>query len=443
MSLSSFDQQQLSSLQKSVRAEYDQLRARKLDVDMTRGNPSPRQFDLSNGLLTVLADDEFRSRDGVDCRNYGVAEGLPELRDIFSELLHIPTPQLIAGGNSSLAMMYQTVHFAMQFGVSEGSVPWARRRVKCLCPVPGYDRHFAIMAAQGIELVPVPLAEDGPDMAEVRRLVASDPDIVAMWMVPVYSNPTGTTYSEQRISELVTMPTAADDFRIFSDNAYALHHLTDDCAPVVDILGLAAGAGNPDRVFTFASTSKFTMPGAGIAFWGSSPRNVEWFLGHMTSVTIGPDKINQLRHARFFGNADGVRAHLRAHAAIITPRFEIVHRTLAARLGTYDIARWTSPHGGYFISLHVLSGTARRVTELAGAAGIRLLPAGASFPHGHDPDDSHLRIAPTFPPERDVEIAVNVLGTSVLLAAVEALLDRRRRPHAARPERLAGPIARQ
>lgn len=425
MALSTFDHQQLTRLHASAGEWYDRLRERGLDLDLTRGNPSSRQFDLSNKLLTVLSADDHRSREGVDCRNYGVAEGLPELRDIFSELLHIPTPQLLAGGNSSLAMMYLTVHFAMRFGVSAESAPWAGRPVKCLCPVPGYDRHFAIMAAQGFGLVPVPLVEDGPDLAAVRRLVASDPDIVALVMVPAYSNPTGTIYSERTVRELVSMPTAADDFRIFSDNAYAFHHLTDEHAPVVDILGLAAAAGNPDRAYTFASTSKFTMPGAGVAFWGGSPRNVDWFLGHMASVTIGPDKINQLRHARFFGSADGVRAHLRAHARLLAPRFESVQRILAARLGEFDFARWTSPTGGYFVSLHVLPGTARRVTELASLAGIKLLPTGASFPYHHDPHDSHIRIAPTFPAENDVEIAVDGLSTCAILAATEALLSRR------------------
>lgn len=421
MALLRMSRAELGALRVDAAERYCRLRDAGLNLQLTRGRPSPEQLDLSNGLLTVLGAQEYVSR-GVDCRNYGGAEGLTELRDIFSELLHVPTPQLLAGGNSSLTMMYLTINFAMLFGVDRDSPAWSGGPVRFLCPVPGYDRHFAICEELGIELVTVSLGEDGPDLDEVKALVVADPGLKGMWVVPAYSNPTGSVYSESKVRELVAMRTAAPDFRIFWDNAYAVHHLTDDPAPVIDVLGLAHGAGNPDRVYVFASTSKMTFGGAGVGFWGSSPANVRWFLEHMAAESIGPDKVNQLRQARFFRDADGVRAHMRAHRALLAPKFALVDRILSDRLGDLDFARWTTPRGGYFISVDVLPGTAGAVTELALDAGIELLPAGSTFPYRHDPADANLRIAPSFPSEDELAVAVDGLCTCAILAAADRLL---------------------
>lgn len=422
MSLSTLSIDELTALHSRAEQAYAELKDRQLSLDLTRGKPSPEQLDLSSDLLTVLGPSEYEAADGTDCRNYGGLAGLPELRAIFAELLHIDARQLLAGGNSSLTMMYNTVDFALRHGVGGGLPAWSTEPVKFLCPSPGYDRHFAMCQSLGIDLIPVPLGDDGPDMAEVKRLVADDPAIKGMWAVPAYSNPTGSVYPEPKVRELVSMPAAAPDFRIFWDNAYGLHHLTDSPAPIVDVLGLADEAGNPDRVFVFASTSKITFAGSGVAFWASSPANVEWFTGHLAMQSIGPDKINQLRHARFFRDADGVRAHMRAHRRLLEPKFRIVAETLAARLGEYDFARWTAPRGGYFVSLDVQPGTADSVVRLAKDAGIAMTPAGAAFPYGVDPKNSNIRIAPTYPNTDDVRAAVDGLCTCALLAATKELL---------------------
>ncbi|GAB3566896.1 aminotransferase class I/II-fold pyridoxal phosphate-dependent enzyme [Spelaeicoccus albus] len=423
MQLASLSSDDLTALHSQLTRDYADLKARALQLNLTRGKPSPEQLDLSSDLLTVLDADDYRAADGTDCRNYGGLAGLPELRAIFSELLGIDAAQLLAGGNSSLTMMYNTIDFALRHGVDGEHQPWSAGPVKFLCPTPGYDRHFSMCQSLGIELVPVALGDDGPDMDEVRRLVADDPSIKGMWAVPAYSNPTGSVYPEPVARELVSMPTAAPDFRIFWDNAYGLHHLTDSPAPVVDILGLAEAAGNPSRVFIFASTSKITFAGAGVAFWASSPANVDWFTGHLAMQSIGPDKINQLRHAKFFRNSDGVRAHMRAHRELIEPKFRIVVDMLADRLGGYDFAAWTTPRGGYFVSLDVQPGTADTVVKLAGDAGIAMTPAGAAFPYGVDPKNSNIRIAPTYPSTEDVRAAIDGLCTCALLAATAALLN--------------------
>jgi DNA-binding transcriptional MocR family regulator len=422
MSLSELSRDELVALHAEQIAAYHALVARELSLDLTRGKPSAEQLDLSNALLRLPGEGEFHDATGVDVRNYGGIQGLSELREIFAPLLNVPVAQLVAGDNASLAMMHDSIVFSLLLGTVGSAGPWSRGPVKFVCPVPGYDRHFTLCEQFGIEMAPVPLGADGPDLERVRALVAEDPAVKGLWVVPTYANPDGAVYSEDVTRALVSMPTAAPDFRIFWDNAYAVHHLTDVETPALDVLGMAAEAGNPDRVFLFASTSKITLAGAGVSFFASSPANVAWYLGHLGKRTIGPDKINHLRHARHLKSPDGVRELMRAHRAIIAPKFALVDQILTERLGGYGTARWTEPDGGYFISLDVADGTATRVVALAKDAGIAMTGAGAAFPYGRDPRDANIRIAPTMPPREAVAAAIDGLATCVLLAAVEQQL---------------------
>jgi DNA-binding transcriptional MocR family regulator len=403
---------------------YAALRTKKLALDLTRGKPSPEQLDLSNELLSLPGYD-YRDGDGTDTRNYGGLHGLPELRAIFGELLGIPVPNLIAGNNASLELMHDIVVYSMLHGGVDSSRPWKDEpKVKFLCPSPGYDRHFAITETMGIEMITVPMREDGPDVDLIEELVAVDPAIKGMWAVPVFSNPTGVTYSWEVVRRLVQMRTAANDFRLFWDNAYAWHTLTHDFVRQVDVLGLASAAGNPNRPYVFASTSKITFAGAGVSFFGGSLGNIAWYLQYAGKKTIGPDKLNQLRHLRFFGDADGVRLHMRRHQQLLAPKFVLAAHILDDRLGDSKVASWTEPKGGYFISLDVLPGTARRTIGLAKDAGIAVTDAGAAFPYRKDSDDKNIRLAPTFPSMPDLSEAVDGLATCVLLAATESLLLR-------------------
>jgi DNA-binding transcriptional MocR family regulator len=401
---------------------YAELQAKKLSLDLTRGKPSPAQLDLSNALLTLPGED-YRDRDGTDTRNYGGLNGLPELRAIFAELLGIPVQNLIAGNNASLEMMHDSLVFSLLHGGVDSVRPWVQEPVvKFLCPSPGYDRHFAITESFGIEMIPVPMREDGPDVDVIEELVAADPAIKGMWCVPVYSNPTGVIYSSDTIRRLVQIRTAAPDFRLMWDNAYAVHTLTPDFVRQVDVLGLAEAAGNPNRPLVFASTSKITFAGAGVSFLGASPGNIAWYVQHAAKKSIGPDKLNQLRHLRFFGDADGVRRQMQRHRELIAPKFALVAEILEDRLGESKIASWTDPKGGYFVSLDVWPGTAKRTIGLAKDAGIAVTEAGSAFPYRKDPEDKNIRIAPTFPAESDVREAVDGLATCALLAATESLL---------------------
>lgn len=422
MSLSELSRAQLEELHAEQTAAYERLVAAGLTLDLTRGKPSSAQLDLSNRLLELPGAGDFHDAGGTDVRNYGGLQGLRELREIFSPLLNVPVDQLVAGDNASLAVMHDTIVFSLLLGTVDSPEPWSRGPVKFLCPVPGYDRHFAICQQYGIEMVPVPLGDHGPDLDVVRALVADDPAVKGIWVVPTYANPTGAVYTEEVTRALVGMPTAAPDFRIFWDNAYAVHHLTEVETPALDVLGMAAEAGHPNRVFLFASTSKITFAGAGVSFFGSSPANVAWYLGHLGFRTIGPDKVNHLRHVRLLGSPDGVRALMREHRAVIAPKFELVDKILTERLGDLAVATWTNPDGGYFISLDVPDGTATRVVALAKQAGIAMTAAGAAFPYGQDPRDRNIRIAPTMPPPADVAAAIEGLATCVLLAAVEQRL---------------------
>ena len=429
MSFESLGRDELLAQHELQQRNYAELQAKRLTLDLTRGKPSPAQLDLSNALLSLPGDgpDSYRDGDGTDTRNYGGLHGLPELRAIFGELLGIPVPNLIAGNNASLELMHDVVVFSLLYGGVDSPRPWIDELrdgpgVKFLCPAPGYDRHFAITESLGIEMIPVPLRDDGPDVDLVEELVAADPAIKGMWCVPVYANPTGTTYSWETVRRLVQMDTAASDFRLMWDNAYAVHTLTHEFVKQVDVLGLAAAANHANRPLVFASTSKITFARAGVSFLGGSLGNIAWYLQHAAKQTIGPDKVNQLRHLRFFGDADGVRLHMRRHQELLAPKFALVLEILEDRLGDAKIASWTEPKGGYFVSLDVLPGTAKRTVALAKDAGIAVTEAGASFPYRKDPDDKNIRIAPTFPSTSDLRAAIDGLATCALLSATESLL---------------------
>lgn len=424
VSLHTLSRADLTAQHERYLQEYAELQAKKLALDLTRGKPAPEQLDLSDKLLGLPGDAGYRDGEGTDTRNYGGLHGLPELRAVFGELLGIAVPNLIAGNNASLEFMHDVVVYSMLHGGVDSPRPWKDepRGVKFLCPVPGYDRHFAITETMGIQMIPIPMREDGPDVDLIEELVDADPAIKGMWTVPVFGNPTGITYSWETVRRLVQMRTAAPDFRLFWDNAYAVHTLTSDFPHQIDVLGLAAAAGNPNRPYVFASTSKITFAGAGVSFFGGSLGNIAWYLQYAGKKSIGPDKLNQLRHLRFFGDADGVRRHMRRHQQILAPKFALAAEVLKARLGDAEIASWTDPKGGYFISLDVLPGTARRTVALAKDAGIAVTEAGASFPYRKDPDDKNIRIAPSFPSTDDLRNAVDGLSTCALLAAAESLL---------------------
>jgi DNA-binding transcriptional MocR family regulator len=413
---------QLTATRSELRDQYQRLAEAGLNLDLTRGKPSPEQLDLSADLLSLPGADVYRDGKGTDCRNYGGLTGLPELRAIFGELLGIPTDNLLAGGNASLEYMHDLVIFGLLHGTPDSATPWGQGPVKFLCPSPGYDRHFAITQSYGIEMITVPMNPDGPDVARCAELVAADPQIKGMWCVPTYSNPTGATYSAEVSKALMSMPAAAPDFRIFWDNAYAVHTLQETPPEPVDVLGLAAAAGNPNRPYVFASTSKITFAGAGVAFFGSSADNLAWYQRHASIKTIGPDKLNQLRHLRYFGDADGVRRQMARHRDLLLPKFALVLQILEDRLGAAKVASWTEPEGGYFISLDVVDGTATKVIDLAKKAGISLTAAGSTFPYKRDPDDRNIRLAPTFPGLEELRLAMDGVATCVLLAAAEKLL---------------------
>jgi len=415
----------LHGLREDLRKDYARFQERGLKLDLTRGKPSAEQLDFSNELLTLPGAGEYRAADGTDCRNYGGLHGLTELREIFSPLLQVPVEQLIASDNSSLSLMHDTVMHAMLFALPGGSARWVDvERPAFLCPVPGYDRHFAICEKFGIEMIPVePTADGGLDIDEIERLAASDARIKGLWFVPKYSNPTGVSVSERHAARLAAMNAAAADFRIFWDDAYSVHHLTDHHVTVAPILRLCAEAGNADRVFVFGSTSKVTFAGAGVSFLGTSPANLQWYLGHIAKRTIGPDKVNHLRHARFLGDAEGVQKLMEQHRDNLAPKFAKVQEILADSLGGTGIATWTEAFGGYFISLDVLDGTAAEVIRLAKEAGIALTPAGSTYPYGRDVRDRNIRLAPSFPPVADLDTAMRGVVLCVKLAAVEKLLQ--------------------
>jgi DNA-binding transcriptional MocR family regulator len=415
--LSARSADELAAFLQQQRAAYDELRGRGLKLDLTRGKPSPAQLDLSEELLTLPTGHDAR---GVDTRNYGGLEGIREIREMFAELLGLDADQVVAGGNSSLVMMREVLVDLWLKGGVDSERPWSQEeKVRFVCPVPGYDRHFTLLDWFGIEAVTVPMGDDGPDVEAVARLVADDPSIKGMWLVPTYSNPTGSVTTQEVAARLASMPTAAPDFKILWDNAYALHHLTEEEAKSADIVSLAAAGGHPHRPIVFASTSKITFAGAGVAFLAGSTATVRWYVENLGKGAIGPDKVNQLRHVQFFGSAQGVRDHMARHRALLAPKFAEVERILTERLGGLGVATWTTPTGGYFVSLDVPDGTASRIVQLAGEAGIALTPAGASFPQGDDPRDRNIRLAPSYPELADLTAAMEGVATCVMLAAAE------------------------
>ncbi|AZI58935.1 aminotransferase class I/II-fold pyridoxal phosphate-dependent enzyme [Nakamurella antarctica] len=414
--------EELAALHADLRAQHRDLVAANLSLDLTRGKPAPAQLDLSSALLDLPGDGNYRAPDGTDARNYGGLTGLPEVRAVWGEVFNVPGAQLIEGGNSSLALMHDVVVNAVLHGTGDGELAWGGQQISFLCPVPGYDRHFTILEGLGITMIPVPLLADGPDMTVVKDLVAADPQIKGIWCIPKYSNPSGSVYSDEVVAELASMPTAATDFRIFWDNAYAVHHLTEEAVELADILATCEAAGNPERAYIFGSTSKITLAGSGLSFFGGSAKNVAWLQKFLFCRTIGPDKINELRHLAFLPDAAAVTDLMARHRAVIAPKFDMMLRILAENLAGSGVATWTTPKGGYFISLEVPDGCASRVVALAKEAGIALTPAGATFPYGKDPKDSNIRLAPTFPSLADLEKATQGLTVCVLLGAVEKQL---------------------
>ena len=415
--------EELHRLRDALQNRYDAIGARRLSLDITRGKPSAEQLDLSNGLLGNLDESGFRSAGGTDCRNYGGLDGLPEAHRLFADYMGVAPEEIIIGGNSSLNLMYDTFVRVMLHGVGQGHPPWGRQpALKFLCPSPGYDRHFAICEHLGIEMIPVPMTADGPDMDAVESLAAEDEAIKGIWCVPAFSNPTGAVYADATVERLARMPTRAADFRIFWDNAYAVHHFGGGPPQVLNILTACKAAGHPERPFLFGSTSKITFPGAGLAMIAGSTANMDWVRAHMFFQTIGPDKLNQLRHVRFFGDLSGIHRHMEKHAAIVAPRFQAVQEVLARELDGKGIATWTRPEGGYFVSFDTPEGCARRVVRMAAEAGVKLTPAGATYPLKQDPRDGNIRIAPTFASVADVRTAVEVLAICTQIVVIDQRL---------------------
>ncbi len=415
--------EELRTEREKLLAAYDEYQARGLSLNIARGKPGDDQLDLSMPMLDVLdSSATLTASDGVDARNYGVLEGIPEARALFGEIMDVDPSQVIIFGNSSLNIMFDTVARSYMFGVM-GATPWSKLdKVKFLCPVPGYDRHFGITARFGIEMINIPMTDQGPDMDLVEQYVNHDETVKGIWCVPLYSNPGGCVYSDETVKRFAALKPAAEDFRIYWDNAYIIHHLYDEEIRIPNIIEECAKAGNPDMVYQFCSTSKITFPGSGVAAMSTSPANVEDILDKMKWQTIGHDKINQLRHVRFFKNLDGLKAHMKKHAAVIRPKFDAFLEAFDRDLEGRGIASWTRPRGGYFISFSAMPGCAKDIVARCKDAGLTLTGAGAAFPYGKDPEDSNIRIAPTFSSLEDIRIAADLFSVCVRLSAVEKLL---------------------
>lgn len=408
-------------------ANYEEILKQNIKIDISRGKPCKEQLDLSMDMLKMIGSIDDLPTDGADIRNYGGIEGLPAMRALFGEMLGVNAENVIVGGNSSLNMMYDTIQRFMQFGVL-GGTPWNKlEKVKFLCPAPGYDRHFSLTAVFGIELITIPMDENGPVMDVVEGLVANDDSIKGIWCVPKYSNPTGIVFSDEVVERLAKMPAKAEDFRIFWDNAYVVHDLYEKTVPLKNIYSACVAHGNPNRVIIFASTSKITFPGSGVACMASSEENLKDALKTMKFQTIGPDKINQYLHLKFLKNMDGVHAQMRKHAAIIRPKFDTILNVLEDEFGLdSDIASWSIPKGGYFISYNVLNGCAKKTYELCKNAGLVITTVGDTYPYGKDDNDSNIRIAPTFTNTNQLDTACKILVCSTKIACLEKLLNEKK-----------------
>lgn len=425
MQYNDMSKEELLALKESLNKEYAEAKAKGLALDMSRGKPSAKQLDVSLGLLdTINSSSDLKSLDGTDCRNYGVLDGIPEAKKLMADMMGTTPDHVIVYGNASLNIMYDQISRAYTHGIL-GNTPWCKLdKVKFLCPVPGYDRHFAITERFGIEMINIPMSESGPDMGMVEEYVSKDASVKGIWCVPKYSNPQGYTYSEETVKRMAALKPAAEDFRIFWDNAYVIHDLYDDNKDeIADIISECEKAGNPDMVFEFASTSKVSFPGSGIAALATSANNIADIKKQLTIQTIGHDKLNQLRHVRFFKDINGLKEHMRKHAEFIRPKFEAVESVFEEELGGLGIGSWTEPKGGYFISFDAMDGCAKAIVAKCKEAGVKLTGAGATFPYGKDPKDSNIRIAPSFPTPEEMKQAADLFVLCVKLVSVEKLLE--------------------
>lgn len=417
--------EELAAVKNELEKAYEEAKGKGLNLDMSRGKPSVSQLDMTMGIMDVLDSSSIlKTEAGMDCRNYGLMDGIPEAKALMGEMMGVPAENVIVCGNASLTIMYDIVSRSMTHGVC-GSTPWSKLdKVKFLCPVPGYDRHFAVTEHFGIEMVNVPMTPQGPDMDMVEKLVAGDASVKGIWCVPKYSNPQGISYSDETVRRFAALKPAAEDFRIFWDNAYIIHHLYDDKQDeILDILGECDKAGNPDMVYEFASTSKVSFAGAGIAAVASSKKNLDFMRKSLTIQTIGFDKINQLRHVKYFKNLEGMKAQMKKHADIMRPKFEAVLEVLEKELGGLELGSWIAPRGGYFISFEALEGCAQAIVQKCKEAGVVLTGAGATYPYGKDPKDSNIRIAPSFPTPEEMAQATDLFVLCVKLVSAEKLLQ--------------------
>jgi DNA-binding transcriptional MocR family regulator len=414
---------ELEEAKSQLLERYRNFQSRDITLDMTRGKPCSEQLDLALGMLDCTGDMPHLAKDGTDCRNYGGLDGIPEAKALFAEYMGVDVAEIIIGASSSLTMMHDTFMRAMVNGVRENTTPWVKQPdVKFLCPSPGYDRHFFICEYLGIEMITVDIRDDGPDMDRIENLVAKDEGIKGIWCVPKYSNPTGIVYSDEVVDRLANMQVKARDFRIFWDNAYAVHDLEDTPAELKNILSACKQAGHADRVLMWGSTSKISFAGSGIAMMAGSKANMDHAKKQMAFQTIGPDKLNQLRHVRFFKTMAGIEDHMQKHAAILKPKFDAVQTVLENELAEKNIADWSKPRGGYFVSLNTMEGCAAAVIDLAAGAGVKLTPAGSTFPYKKDPLDRNIRIAPSFPPQEDIHQAMELVGICIQIVSIEKLL---------------------
>ena len=416
--------EELEALKADLEKQYADAKAKGLKLDMSRGKPAKSQLDLANDMMDVLnSSSDYKCEDGIDCRNYGGLEGISEARKLMADVMGVPADQVIVCGNASLNIMYDTIVRSMVLGVM-GETPWCKLdKVKFLCPAPGYDRHFAITEHFGIEMIPVAMTENGPDMDVVEQYVNNDPAVKGIWCVPKYSNPQGISYSDETVKRFAALKPAAKDFRIFWDNAYCIHHLYDDEQDeILDIISECEKAGNPDMVYEFASTSKVSFAGGGISAIAASKANLDFIKKSMTIQTIGHDKVNQLRHVKYFKDLDGIKAHMKKHADMMRPKFEAVVSCLEKELGGLEIGSWIKPKGGYFITFEAMDGCAKAIVEKCKEAGVVLTKAGACFPYGNDPKDSVIRIAPSFPTPEEMAQATELFVLCVKLVSVEKLL---------------------